>query len=75
MILSFGRHCDVVNKRNDVIALVIVENYLIRIIHVEFQRNHATNAWETTDNVDRASPVTFDLHKYLINMQIFGHRD
>ena len=34
MFLSFGRHFDLVNKRNDVIALVVVENYLLRLIHV-----------------------------------------
>ena len=65
---------DSVYERNDVIALVVV-GYLIRTIHAKFEPIHAINAWETIENVDRASPVTFELHNYLNNMQILGHRD
>ena len=57
MFLSFGRHFDLGNGTNDVIALVVVENYLIRIIHVQFEPNHAINAWGNTENADRAFPV------------------
>ena len=74
MFLSFGLHFDLVNERNDVSA-VVVEGYLIRNIHVEVESNHAINAWEITENVDRAIPVTFDFHNYLIKVQVFGHRN
>ena len=46
---------------------------IIRIIHVKLEPNHAINAWENTENVDRASPVTFDLYRHL-NIQILGNR-
>ena len=71
MFFVIGRHFDLVNKRSDVIALVVVGNYLIKIIHVAFEPDHAMNARENTEIVDTARPVTFDLHNHLINMQIF----
>ena len=45
MFLSFGRHFDLVNKRNDVIALVVVKNYLLRLIHVARSKTNTKAKW------------------------------